>query len=227
MKKRLYLLMLSSLLITGCNQNDKNNIEYQNNIEVIYDYSEASIDSKKNNNYSSVKNNIIIDKNEKLDDLAINPTFKNEQEVITYFKNLKIKIDNLIVDNKIGEKLDSYIMTFVNFMTNKEQIGGYYFNDLTEEAKLTIKNTYVDIDNMIEKYNPNYKEELKEKSVEFKEYYLYNYEIIKEQLETWNEEGTLKENLQEEIFGRLDEDVEQMEETFKDVYGKVKEKVKK
>lgn len=202
-KKKLYLILLSSLLLTSCN-NEKNIIDDYETYETIED--------------ENIKDDVYLEEEQ----------FNNEEEVVNYFSNLKEDIEILLnTDYDFKEEIEEKVMTFVNFITTDIKIGGYDFKSLKEESKIAIKTLYVGLDQKIEQLKPNYKEDLILKSKQFKEFSLTNFEIIKEEVIGWYNDGTLKENIYNKTFGRIDDDLSNMKDTFSSVFNKAKEKVKK
>ncbi len=213
-RKYLYLLALSSVLATGCSQS--------NDIEPTYIESEAS-DSEDLDIVEETEETVTTEDNNSLEeDSSSGENFASEEELVNYFKKLKDDVEVLLTvnDREFIEKIDERVMIFVNFMTDDTTVGGYTYSDLTEDSKIAIKTLYFEMDQMIEEAKPDYKEILKEKSVKFKDFCVNKYNTIKDQIMTWYEEGTLKDNLYNETIGKIDDDV-------KELYDKAKEKVKK
>ena len=85
----------------------------------------------------------------------------NKDETVINSIEEKIKNLELNKDNKsFKEKAKSYFIDIVDFIFYNEPIKGIYFKDLTNKAKLTVIKLALKLDNLTEKYFPNYKESL-------------------------------------------------------------------
>ncbi len=96
--------------------------------------------------------------------------FQTEDQVIEYFDTIDQKLDQLFTKenfNKVKEQTKdvvfSSLVTTVEFFSNNEPIGGYYFSDLTDPAKQKVMEIMEHIDDKIKERYPDYKDYLKEK----------------------------------------------------------------
>ena len=93
---------------------------------------------------------------------------KNDQYVI---KLLNDEITGLEENNNVetfGQKAKNTFIKVVDFIFYDKDINGIYFKDLTDKAKLTIISLTLKLDNLIEKYFPNYKENISSKYMDIK-----------------------------------------------------------
>ncbi len=230
LKKKLYLFMLTSILLVGCGEK-KEEVVDENISSIGTDTSNSTNNDVDDIINSELLSEIIEDNNiesemNSTDEIKLvlpKEDFKSEEEVVSYFKKLKDDVEVLLtLDSNEEDKIDSRVMTFVEYMIEDKEIGGYLFNELNEDSKIAIKTLYMEMDTMIENKKPNYKEKLIDKSKAFKDYCVYSYNIIKEQVIKWYNDGTLKENIYEGIFGGLDEDFDNAKETFKELLKRAK-----
>lgn len=87
----------------------------------------------------------------------------SDKEVISHFDALKTNIDNVMNSEEVSSIKDSLkgaFITMVDFIFYDGEIKGIKFEDLTEGAKQNILETVSQIDNIIMKKFPNYKEEI-------------------------------------------------------------------
>lgn len=126
---------------------------------------------------------------------------KNEGEVLDFFNGLKTSIKELVKkDDKESEKLaDEKMKTYMYFLFKDERIGGYYFDDLTKDAQTKLELDFIYLKEYIEENKPDWLERLKDTSSEVKDYLVDSYNTLKDTFKTWKEEGTLKENIDEQL----------------------------
>lgn len=140
-----------------------------------------------------------------------NPSlFKNEDEVMTYFENLKNDIITLTDEGKQEDIVDQKMMTYLEFLFHDQELGGYYLTDLTLENQIQIKTDFLCVREYVSDNQPKWYERLKETSSEVKDYLVEGYQTIKKQLQTWDEEGTLKENIKNELSEMWENDKENL-----------------
>lgn len=115
-----------------------------------------------NSNSSSGSNSSVTEKEE--------VTYQ-ESDVVSYFEKLNQDIDTYKnSDNtSIKEKIKTSFITVVDFLFYDGVIKGHTFDELTNDAKIKVLTLALKIDNKIDKYFPNYKESIKEKTSAFKE----------------------------------------------------------
>ena len=145
-----------------------------------------------------------------------------EEDVIKYFDNLKDKTIDLIDEGKNEEKVEKNMTTYINFIFEDKKIKNHTIKDLTDKNQNEIKTDFVCLKEYIEEKRPTWYEKLTEVSKEVKDYLVYGYQEIKDQLTEWKEEGTLKENLKKEFKEQLEQD----KDTLKNAWNKVKQLIK-
>lgn len=79
-----------------------------------------------------------------------------DDEVVTYVNTLK--------DDSTTSSLKTNFVTLVDFIFYDGTIKGHTFKELTNEAKLKVLETMLYLDSKVEKYFPNYKEEISSKT---------------------------------------------------------------
>lgn len=120
----------------------------ESNSEIIS--SESSVSENKPNEESKTTN-------------QTEPLTTNDNEVIAYFDELELKVEELLNYKGIQDakdKLKGIFITIVDFIFYDGEINGIKFDDLTEGAKQNILETASSIDNKIMTKFPNYKEEI-------------------------------------------------------------------
>ena len=178
--------------------------------------------NKVNNSNEDVKDEPIQEQTN--DSEIINHTNENgENAVVNYFDSLKEEFSQITdfssedVKNWAFDKLE----TTVNFVTNKEPIGGIYFKDLTGTAKGTVIGTLSYMDEKLMYLCPDYKE--KASAV---------FDKTKEELTAFKEsiETSIEEQIGKERYNQIKENVKNefanLKEKVKENYTKAKEKIK-
>ena len=145
-----------------------------------------------------------------------------EKDVIDYFDDLKDKTIDLIDEGKKEEKVEDNIKTYINFIFEDKKVKNHTIDDLKVDNQNKIKTDFVCLKEYIEEKRPTWYEKLTEVSKEVKDYLVYGYQEIKDQLTEWKEEGTLKENLKKEFKEQLEQD----KDTLKNAWNKVKQLIK-
>jgi len=90
--------------------------------------------------------------------------FQNEDDVVNWIQSIDDNISNVINKenfDKIKDKVWNGFTTVVDFLFYGDEIGGYTFSELSMEAKYKVLLIAGNIDNKIEEYLPNYKENVK------------------------------------------------------------------
>ena len=178
--------------------------------------------NKVNNSNEDVKDEPIQEQTN--DSEIINHTNENgENAVVNYFDSLKEEFSQITdfssedVKNWAFDKLE----TTVNFVTNKEPIGGIYFKDLTGTAKGTVIGTLSYMDEKLMYLCPDYKE--KASAV---------FDKTKEELTSFKEsiEASIEEEIGKERYNEIKENVknefDNLKGKVKENYTKAKEKIK-
>lgn len=91
--------------------------------------------------------------------------FSDENEVVNYFEKINQNLDQVFTKENFAqfkemskEKIFKSMILSVEFLSNNQAIGGYYFKDLTEPAKAKVMEIIDCIDQKIIQYYPDYKE---------------------------------------------------------------------
>ena len=148
---------------------------------VVNDNEPINSTGSKETNDNFIKNDIPI-QNE--------PTYTNkEEEVLSYFRILENDTEENTKEgtlNKVKDKINSAFFTTVDFIFYDKEIKGMTFNDLSDKAKVEILEIASNIDSIITKKFPNYKETIKGTGNK-------TYEFISEKI------GKLKNKIRDEI----------------------------
>lgn len=110
----------------------------------------------------AINNDESITSNNKNDEVAEN-TYR-EEDVISYLTTLDNDLTNYNGDKRIGDSLKKGFVTVVDFIFYDGTIKGKTFKELSNSAKMKVLEIALSIDQKIEKYFPNYKEEISTKS---------------------------------------------------------------
>lgn len=172
---------------------------------------EQQIDKNQNIINETEKNNI------KEKEELKQPSTTTEEEVIDYFR----KEETFLIENKESintiSKIKESFQTLYDFIFNEKQIKGYTFNELTTSAKLKILKIALSIDNKIDNYFPEYKENIKDKYITLKEKVINKYLEITAEVCTSNEE----------LCKTASQDFETMKESYKLTISTIKDVVSK
>ena len=148
--------------MTGCNKkqeiiNDKDNIdkeETNEDINITNDNKSEEVISDNTTSYNK-------------DTFDINDTsnINTEDDVVTYFDNLKLSIKDKI-NNDTWDNAKEYISQafkkMYGFCFKGEKIGNYTLFELSNTAKEKVIGTILEIDSFIEAKVPGYKDDFKE-----------------------------------------------------------------
>lgn len=91
-------------------------------------------------------------------------TTYTETDVVAYLTNLDNNLTNYSEDSNIEDTLKKGFVTVIDFIFYDGTIKGKTFNELSNETKIKVLELALSIDKKIEKYFPNYKEEISTKS---------------------------------------------------------------
>lgn len=131
-------------IIENNNQNNNNDNKENNN----------EINKETSNNDTTTNNNVITTSEE-----------KNEKNLLSYFETQvnSINENSNQEDVSLREKIKNGFVDVVDFIFYGKEIKGYTFKELTQTAKIKVISLALKLDNKIEKYFPNYKENIKDK----------------------------------------------------------------
>lgn len=141
------------LLVDGLKQNDVNDVENdETTTNKDNEQSEGNVINFDNDNLVENDNdeNVAI-----FDDAKEN--FSSEYDIVSYFENIDNEVEE---SSSFKEKFKEYFITIVDFIFYEKEIKGYTFDDLSSTSKAKIISIALKIDNKIEEYVPNYKENI-------------------------------------------------------------------
>ncbi len=147
-----------------------------------------------------------------------------EVDVINYFEELEKDIyDNLVKkDDSVLNRITEKCAHFILFMSNEEEIKGYTWSELSNEAKEKIVSIFLRVDEKVTLKYPNYVEKIKDYSKKTSEFISDAYTTIKDKTNAYIDE-VIDEDKQEEIK----ESFKEGSEDLKDSINNTKEKIKK
>ena len=151
--KKIFLFIIIFLTLTGCTKEN-------NYTEEIIDTSNMSTTENTN-----ISNDVVTNSSDTNTDNNIN-TESNDTKVINYFNSAKEEIKNYINTSnidKVKEKGKEYFITMTDFLFYNGEIKGIYLSDISTGTKDILVNICGEIDEMIIKVSPGYKETLIEK----------------------------------------------------------------
>ncbi len=155
---------------------NKNNEAEKNNLDSS---SQTNNNSTNNNSGQSTNNNPDnnINNNSNINTDTGNTSFKNEDEVVQYFQSNVDSFSTFSNENDVPfrEKIRTGFVTVIDFIFYGKEIKGYTFNQLTNTAKLKVIKVALTLDNKIDQYFPNYKDNIKDKYTDIKGKLAYQY----------------------------------------------------
>lgn len=200
--KKIIIISLSALLVTtGCNSNTLK--------------TDTNISKEKNQTVVKMSNN--INKNKE--------SATTEEDVVKYVENIKKKVTNITSKDNISKKnkktLKRHFITLADFIFYDGKIKGKTFDDLSDEAKEKVLNTFDKVDNNIEEVIPGYKETIKKASKKA-------YTNVKEKAKELKDSiiNKYREEVGEEAYNNTVKAYEEDTDNLKNAYSKVYEKVK-
>ena len=137
--------------ITTDNSVEESNSNDKMTNETIYDKSESNIVGSDNENLN------IEEEQKSENDKDDNENVFSESDVVSYFEKMGAEVET---SGSFKEKCKDYFITIVDFICYNEEINGYTFDELSGIAKAKIVSIAIKIDNKIERYIPNYKENI-------------------------------------------------------------------
>lgn len=107
-----------------------------------------------------------VDSNNYFDDSTL--LIENEDEFINYmksvFSDIKNSLSNKELSDKDKEKIKNTFIMISDFIFYDGEIKGMKFSELSDKTKKEVLKAYINLDSLIEKNFPNYKEEIKSSS---------------------------------------------------------------
>ena len=156
----------------------------------------------------------------------------NESEVMQDFKNEKIKINDAFNKEEFEELMEmgkSFFIKAVDFIFYDSEINGITFDELKEESKQELFNELCEIDELIMKVAPNYKDNISEKYIILKDFmaksYYYVLDKIKQAIteENYQKISEIKDSLKDNISEKYDLTSDKVKKYVKDWYEDFKE----
>ena len=95
----------------------------------------------------------------------VNTEEKSEVSLLSYFENEEKNITN---SSSLKDKAKTTFINIIDFIFYDKEIKGYTFKEITSSAKLKIIDIALKVDNKIDSYFPDYKENIKDKYNGFK-----------------------------------------------------------
>lgn len=237
MNKKYLLFFLNFIILTcvACKNKELSKIDTtleNNNIKV--ENRTSIVDNK-----DVEKSRINIESNKSIEKNLQNKIKKEEikissdEKIVTEFYNIESDINrNIIINsNSLLDKIGDKVAIMIGFLFYEEEIKGVKFDDLTNSTKEKILKIYYSIDSKVESKIPNYKENIKNKSVVISKYIKDKYTNVREKTSNYMEEKmgekkyqqyqTKKEELKQDIKQGIDSSVSDIK-NVKDIY---KEKI--
>lgn len=192
-------LSLASLCLSGCKSNTITNNENKTNIEQTTESTTITTTETTEEYINTTETTIVTTEkinNDDDKDLEIKENFDD------YQKNLNELVENNDIDNikKYGKEI---FVNMVDFIFYDKEIRGIKFSELKEETKQDIYETFCDIDSLIIRYCPDYKENIGEKYEAVKDFaskaYYKTLDVIKEKIgeENYEKVKETKDNFKE------------------------------
>ena len=147
-----------------------------------------------------------------------------DQDIIKYFEEQKNIIVNSRTTKEAKRKVIKAFITMTDFIFYNKEIHGITYNELKEETKENIKDTYFEVDSIIENKFPNYKNNISKKYKKAKSWLKKKYTLII---------NKAKENLNDDSKNNIEntkEELQNLKDSLKDTSDSLcedgKEKVK-
>lgn len=143
-----------------------------------------------------------------------------DKEMINYFSNAKEEINsynNTSNFDKVKSKGKEYFITMADFLFYDKDIKGVYLKDISEGTKEVLWKIFTEIDSVIIKVYPDYKDDLSS-----------SYSVIKDvSTTTFNKAlDTIKETIGEENYNKGVDIKNSAKEKTKNTYSRAKESIK-
>ena len=125
--------------------------------DIKEDVTDSDIKSDEGKTNNNSENNKVDLGNEVDNNISDNP---NEKLTEAEFVNYMVQQEKDLNQNTTSEKAKKIFITTVDFLFYNGTIKGYTFSELSDSAKLQILKIALSIDNKIEQYFPEYKENI-------------------------------------------------------------------
>ena len=138
---------------------NKNKVPYEANVKniiIITDNSTEENDHIENEKVELKDDNVVESTVE--DDSQ--ETKYSDNDIVTYFSDLKDKVINYNNENDVGREIKEKFVTCVDFLFYDKQIGGKTFKELNDSAKIKVLELAMFIDSKIDLVFPGYKDSI-------------------------------------------------------------------
>lgn len=223
-------MALTASLCTGCSKPYQRPDDSNKEGEVTLNSSSGNGESKNEGepdvNQSTppeVESKLESEKKDDTNDiLSGTDQIKNESDVALYFENLVTRMKHFFtIENgrKALNKGNEALKFSARYVSGLESVGGYTINELSDELKTQVYETFERLDELIVQYDPNYKEKL---SATEKKVIERTKSIVNKGMSA--SRTYLEKNLTPEQLEKLDRMVEKGETTYDKAKEVVKEK---
>ena len=167
--QKIFIILVLILSLTGCNKkqeiiNDKDNIDIKVD-NINKEETKEDINITNDNKSEEVISDNTASYNKDTFDINDTSNINTEDDVVTYFDNLKLSIKDKI-NNDTWDNAKEYISQafkkMYGFCFKGEKIGNYTLSELSNTAKEKVIGTILEIDSLIEAKVPGYKDDFKE-----------------------------------------------------------------
>lgn len=220
LKKKLLISMLAlSLATTGCKSNNNTNTTTQTTNEITTEaITEATTTETITTEVTTteITTQATTEQSVVKDDEVISNIDADKKEIEYYLSEDPI---NMTV---VGEKSKAFFIKCVDFIFYDTEINGVTFDELSDEAKEDVYDTFCYIDELVMVYAPNYKENIAEKYEVVKDFtkkaYFYVLSEIKEAIgeENYEKIGQIKDNVLNTISNTYENGKEKVKNWYED-----------
>ncbi len=206
---------------TNNNTNQINKEEHNDKENSDLDNNDQSITSNKGSNKPTSNKKTISKPEPAISSNESEVSVSNkEEEVLTYFRTLEAETQSNTKESqleKVKDKLDKAFFTTVDFVFYNKEIKGITFNELSDKAKIEILEITSNIDSMIIKKFPNYKETIKSGGNKV-------YNIVSEQSK--NLQNTIKNKIGDERYNNITDNINRGKNKIVDIKDNVFSNIK-
>lgn len=229
LKKKLLISMLAlSLATTGCKSNNNTNTTTQTTNEITTEViTEATTNEITTQTTTTETITTEVTTTEITTQATTEQSVVKDDEVISNIDADKKEIEYYLSEDPInmtvvGEKSKAFFIKCVDFIFYDTEINGVTFDELSDEAKEDVYDTFCYIDELVMVYAPNYKENIAEKYEVVKDFtkkaYFYVLSEIKEAIgeENYEKIGQIKDNVLNTISNTYENGKEKVKEWYED-----------
>lgn len=151
------LLVIAVIIYFVSDDNLSEELLIDGDIENIVDDSNVINDSRDDSDANTQNNNDVEVEDTSDEGFEKDNYEHTEEDVIDYFSVMEDEVEN---SSSFKDKFKEYFVTVVDFIFYDKDIKGYTFSELSGTAKAKVISVALMIDNKIEEYIPNYKENI-------------------------------------------------------------------